>query len=264
MMDMMDMKSIGIERIAWDIIWRAKNQGYDLVNFINIIKPLLIDNMDPVYYKVMIHAINNDYDMEHFFDSWSLNQITSKEWLVDSLTPFLTDLGPVNIQIFGGWFGYPLADMLMEKINVAFIENIDLDPKAIKLFRYFNDLKELNEETTPRLIPTISDVMISNKREFSADVVINTSSEHMPNLIDIIKGRKYRDSKHRLIRLPDHVNNGCIFALQSNNMFHIEDHINCVNNEDELVEKSGFIDVRYKGSMTMPNGYTRFMAIGYV
>ena len=47
-------------------------------------------------------------------------------------------------------------------------------------------------------------------------------------------------------------------------MFHIDDHINCVNDENELVEKSGLSQIMYKGSLDMPNGYQRFMVIGYV
>ena len=38
--------------------------------------------------------------------------------------------------------------------------------------------------------------------------------------------------------LPEKYNHKCIFALQSNNMFHIDDHFNCVESIDELVEKS--------------------------
>ena len=47
-------------------------------------------------------------------------------------------------------------------------------------------------------------------------------------------------------------------------MFHIDDHINCVNSENELIEKSELSKIMYKGSLDMSNGYRRFMAIGYV
>lgn len=122
----------------------------------------------------------------------------------------------------------------------------------------------MNEETRPRIIATAADVRDRNKRESDIDLVINTSSEHMPDLKDIIKGRDYRDGTRSPKKFPSDANPGCLFALQSNNMFHIDDHINCVNNEDELIEKSGLNDIRYKGSLKMPNGYSRFMVIGYV
>jgi hypothetical protein len=253
----------GVDPITWEVIWRAHSKGYDLPDFIHTCKELLEQKMDPVYFKTMLYAINNGYDIPHFFDSWSPSQRASKEWLVLELQKIFKDL-PVRIQIFGGWFGYPLSDKLMESLNVEFIENIDMDSKAIKLFRYFSENKGLDERTTPRMIGTNADVREPNKREWSTDIVINTSSEHMPNLPDIIQGRDYRTSEESLKRFPKDMNHGCLFALQSNNMFHIDDHINCVMDEDELVKKSGLSDIRYKGSLKMPNGYRRFMVIGYV
>ena len=47
-------------------------------------------------------------------------------------------------------------------------------------------------------------------------------------------------------------------------MFYVDDHINCVNNEEELEEKSGLSKIMYRGSLDMSNGFKRFMVIGYV
>ena len=96
----------------------------------------------------------------------------------------------------------------------------------------------------------LGDVREKHRFDKRINLVINTSSEHMPDLKKIIKDKDYPHD--------------CLFALQSNNMFYIEDHINCVNNEDELVKKSGLSKIMYKGSLDMPNGYKRFMVIGYV
>ena len=92
------------------------------------------------------------------------------------------------------------------------------------------------------------DIMESTPYDNEIHVVINTSSEHMPNLSKILEVRKFKPET--------------IFALQSNNMFHINDHINCVESEDELLEKSGIKRLIYKGSLDMPNRYKRFMVIG--
>jgi hypothetical protein len=270
MMDMMDMKNIGIDRIAWSTMWRLHNEIGNLPDTINILKPLLKEHMDPVYFDTLSYALNNGYDIVHWWDSLSENQLQSKLWLMQELESIVSYLQPIRAQVYGGWFGYPLIDILISKLKFEYIENIDIDEKAILLFKRISQLKGYNEKSDPRLIGTIDDVNNRSEREWNTDLIINTSSEHMPPLPKLMHGKKYRTSlclSREILpdrRTPERGAKGpCLFALQSNNMFHIDDHINCVNNEDELVEKSGFIDVRYKGSMTMPNGYTRFMAIGY-
>lgn len=72
-----------------------------------------------------------------------------------------------------------------------------------------------------------------------------------------IEDRMFRKLSDNITSKP------CLFAVQSNNMFHIDDHINCVNNEDELAENVGLKRILYKGSLDMDNGYKRFMVIGY-
>ena len=52
-----------------------------------------------------------------------------------------------------------------------------------------------------------------------------------------------------------------ILAIQSNNYFNVEDHINCVKNVDELIEKNEIKEVLYKGKRSLPL-YDRFMVIG--
>jgi hypothetical protein len=71
----------------------------------------------------------------------------------------------------------------------------------------------------------------------------------MPPLPQLLKGKN--------------PNPTCLYVLQSNNMHHLEEHVNCVNSEDELAETSEITEVVYKGSMVMANGYKRFMVIGY-
>ena len=69
----------------------------------------------------------------------------------------------------------------------------------------------------------------------------------MPHLPDLIKNKKYRKS--------------CVFALQSNNMVHLDEHTNCVNSHEELAEKSGLNNILYSGKLDLDN-YERYMVIG--
>ena len=211
-----------------------------------------ITGIEPAIHDSFNTAAKLGIDFYHFLDSFSQSQVESKSWLVDSLSIITDELWPnprkigYRIQLFGGWNGILITRLLTQNnFHIKRIHNIDLDENSIRVFRRYREFTNDN-----RLETTCGDVRTPHRWDKDIDIVIDTSSEHMPNLQEIIKDKQYK---------PE-----CIFALQSNNMFHVEDHINCVNNEDELVEKSGISKIMYKGSLNMPNGYKRFMVIGYV
>ena len=210
--------------------------------------------IDRNLWKAIWECSQNNGDTTHFLDSLSPNQVESKLWLVDCLekhTPFFTR-PPRKVQLFGGWFAHPISSILHEVFpSIQWIENIDIDDTALHTCRTIHEKFPIEISTTHR------NVMHPDERDWDIDLVINTSSEHMPPLPVIIEGRKFRRLEDDLSKLP------CMFAIQSNNMFHVKDHINCVNSEDELVDMCKFSKVLYKGSLDMPNGYKRFMAIGY-
>ena len=52
-------------------------------------------------------------------------------------------------------------------------------------------------------------------------------------------------------------------ALQSNDYFDIEGHVNCVKSAAELAEQYKVKEIHYQGSMTFDK-YTRYMVIGRV
>lgn len=201
--------------------------------------------IDPVYWKILWQALDAGYDMKQMLDSLSPNQFESKLWLVEILSMY--SIKNPSIQLFGGWNGFPLIDLLMEEFEPTLIENIDLDKDAIKVYKNYIKNKQLD---TNIFRARHANVREPYKLDQKIDIVINTSSEHMPDLPELIKNKTYKET--------------CLFALQSNNMFHIEDHINCVNNKNEFVQKSGLSRILYSDSLTMPNGYERYMVIGLV
>lgn len=209
-----------------------------------MMKDIMVSNniIDPIYYKCIIDAISKGYDPKKALWSISPDQMQSKTWLVNELKklPF----NNITVQLFGGWFGWPLIDLLNENFDIEAVENIDLDPIALAIFRTFNNLKSFEKN---KMIATENSVLNNNKLDKNVDLVINTSSEHMPHLPDLIKNKKYRKS--------------CVFALQSNNMFHLDEHTNCVNSHEELAEKSGLNNILYSGKLDLDN-YERYMVIG--
>jgi hypothetical protein len=201
--------------------------------------------IDPIYWKVLWNAADAGYDMKQMLDSLSPNQFESKLWLVEVLGMF--QIKDPAIQLFGGWNGFPLIDLLREEFEISLLENIDLDEAAVKICKNFISTKQLD---TIVYRARHANVCEPYQLDSKIDIVINTSSEHMPDLPELIKNKEYKES--------------CIYVLQSNNMFHIEDHCNCVNSKKELEIKSGLTEILYSDSLSMPNGYERYMVIGRV
>ena len=202
--------------------------------------------IDSVYWKVWWDALHEDYDPKVLLDSLSPNQLECKQWLIDNLPlDELHKFKDLKIHLYGGWFGWPLIDGLMENLNnIHSITNIDIDEKAINLCRKFTYHKLLNDVVDYK----IQDVMDPIDNDEGVRLVINTSSEHMPPLPEIIKNKNYAKN--------------CVFILQSNNMFHIADqHINCCNSVHELIEKSQLKKIWFFDTLKMSNGYERYMLI---
>ena len=180
--------------------------------------------------------------IKEYIQSISKKQIICKQWLIDELIK--TSINFKNIQLYGGWFGYPIIDLLNKNFNnLESIINIDCDSEAVTINHRFSkhifkhDFVKYSYKKVEEFVGDFSEV----------DLVINTSSEHMIDLPHLIKFKKYNDK--------------CIFALQSNNMFHIDDHFNCVESVDELIEKSKLKKIIYKGKKEFDN-YERYMVIG--
>ena len=84
----------------------------------------------------------------------------------------------------------------------------------------------------------------ATKIEFSGNrhLIINTSAEHMDSL---------------------NIKNG-ILAVQSNDYTLVDDHTNCVNNVQELIDQYKFNKIWYKSTREYDNKYNRFTVIGRI
>ena len=98
--------------------------------------------IDPIYWKVLHDTISKGYDAKQALWSISPDQIKCKTWLVKELLniPFEK---PV-VQLYGGWFGFPLIDFLERHFKLSKVENIDIDPIAIYAFKMFRKHKKLS------------------------------------------------------------------------------------------------------------------------
>jgi uncharacterized membrane protein len=80
-------------------------------------------------------------------------------------------------------------------------------------------------------------------------VYINTSIEHIE--------QKYVDYIYRSL------NKGTTIAVQSNNYYSVDDHVNCVDSLDEFVAKTPISNIQYSGTKSFEN-HDRYMVIGVI
>lgn len=170
------------------------------------------------------------------------NQMASKRWLVDTLcttVPRALD----RVLILGGWFGTLAALLLHDpRLAIGRIVSVDIDPRCAPVAESMN----ATHVRAGRFAAHTADMLdLDYERGSAADLVINTSCEHLPDF-----GRWYS-------RLPA----GQCVVLQSNDYFACREHVNCVADLDAFRAQAPLTDVLFAGERRMRR-YTRFMLIG--
>ena len=200
------------------------------------------DNRETPYYWVNQWVNNNLPSYSNSFeDSVSQGQYESKLWLNEKLEKFIS-MSELHIDIIGSWFGFPLIEMLANAFDIKQIDLYDIDENCHKVVSQY-----INHFDYDFRIIQFKD-FFERKEIRRRQLIINTSSEHMSDIITMKE--YYKDYPIKPI-----------LAIQSNNYFEVEDHINCVKDVDELIEKNQIKNVLYKGKRSLPL-YDRFMVIG--
>ena len=170
-------------------------------------------------------------------DSFSPNQFKSKERIIKHIRDQLILRTDSEIVILGGWYGSILIPAFKE---VKRITLIDKDEKVIGIAknRLFNHYKNVDFIT--------SDVFHNDRkgRIQNADLIINTSCEHMPSMKKL------------------ELDSNAYFAFTSNNMYDIEGHINCVSSIEEFKWQLPDNAKILKEDRIVDDRGTRFILIG--
>lgn len=161
-------------------------------------------------FKNIMNEARNNPDL---LDSFSPNQFKSKENLINHIKKLNILNSESEIVIFGCWYGGILIPAFYNEVKR--ITAIDIDDNVIgiaknRIFKNYDKIDFI-----------VNDAFVwANKssRIKSTNLIINTSCEHMQPMKN----------------LPILNNINSYFAFQSNNMFDIETHINCVNNIEEF------------------------------
>ena len=165
-------------------------------------------DVDLQLFKNIMAEGRNNTDL---LDSYSPNQFKSKERLIKLLKDQLILNTNFEIVILGCWYGSILIPSLKHSKRIT---AIDINSKTISIAknRLFSHYENVDWIT--------SDVFDDNRygRIKNANLIINTSCEHMKSMKEL---KPLRESKS-------------YFAFQSNNMYNIKDHINCVSTIEEF------------------------------
>jgi hypothetical protein len=181
-------------------------------------------------------AIRESQDPKRTLDAFWRGQISSKEWLIENIRPFITESS--SIDIHGGWVGVLASMMFQSGVPIKNIRSIDIDSTCESIATMMNKA----EEMSGRFKAVTADMCAIRS---DADVVINTSCEHIT-----------QDQHDLWLSGMPH---NSLLVLQSNN-YHIDEHVRTAESLDQFVKQSG-IDVMWQGQLKLPL-YTRWMLIG--
>lgn len=183
-------------------------------------------------------AIRNSDDRYRTLESFWKGQLRSKVWLVENLKKYSSQY-PSKIVIHGGWNGVLASLLFNSDIPVRHITSIDIDSACEETARTVNKRQEIQG--------TFSAVTADmTEYEYDADIVINTSCEHI--------------SLHHYYIWLSKVPKDALVVIQSNNFHSLPEHVNCVSSLDEFERLSG-LDVYFRDSLELEL-YTRYMLIG--
>ena len=211
----------------------------------------------PVLFETLPRAIKTFPDVD-FRDAFSRGQISSKKWLVEELVKLDINLGTVFL--CAGWYG-SLALLLFESgLKIEKIRSFDKDENCYKIADTINRPYVMSEwkfkaQTEDILHINYLDGHTYNTYRASGEAqelydkpntIVNTSCEHLTGF----------SLWYNLIP------KGTLVALQTNDYFEIDDHVNCVNNIEEFKKVAPLDNILYEGVLNLEK-YNRFMLIGY-
>ncbi len=270
-------ESTGVREVLFGLEEYLKFKGDDgQVAFIrDFVKILDSDDVEKAIleYCVKNLSTNNDkifrsifdykkkVDSDSIYDAFSRSQMKSKIWLVYELAKLDTNYN--NVLILAGWFGQ-LKTIYDKKLTYSKMRIAELDRSACETSDYIFNLSNLENYKVKSVNVDINALTlhkngyewdVENFREgtkysekFLPDLIINTSAEHMT------------EEWYNQIRFKN-LDSNPIVAIQSNNLFDIPEHINCVHSVDHMKKKFPMKEILFEGELQL-KGYKRVMLIG--
>jgi len=186
--------------------------------------------------------------------AFSENQFASKTWLADKVHETLGGRFG-TVYVLGGWYGVLGAILLNDpRFRIGRVLSFDIDPQCAPVAEHLN----AEHVAAGRFRAITADACTLDYRSFDAgpgdggpengavaNLVVNTSCEHMPS------------AEAWYGRLPA----GISQALQSNDYFDCDEHVNCIADLAAFKRQAPMTEVLYEGALQRKR-YSRFMLIG--
>jgi hypothetical protein len=215
---------------------------------------------EKIFNAIHMYSRNNS-NIETLNDALSKSQIKSKIWLVEELAKIKTNYD--NVAVMAGWYGQ-IKSIYDKRLTYAKMRIIELDKSACETSDYIFNLSNLENYKVKSVNADINNLTlhkngyewdVENFKEgskytekFLPDLIINTSAEHMT------------EEWFHQIRFKELESNPVV-AIQSNNMFDGEGHVNCVHSIDHMKKKFLMKEILFEGELQL-KGYKRVMLIG--
>jgi hypothetical protein len=198
---------------------------------------------------------------DDIYDAFSRSQIKSKIWLLEELAKIDTHYD--NVVVMAGWFGQ-LKSMYDEKMSSTKFRIVELDKQACNSSDYIFNLSNLENYKVKAVNADINNLTL-HKNGYEWDVENfkeNTrySEKFLPNLIINTSAEHMTEEWYNQIRFKELASDP-IVAIQSNNLFDIPEHINCVHSVDHMKKKFPMREILFEGELQL-KGYKRVMLIG--
>lgn len=196
-----------------------------------------------LFSRVLTVIKNRPEHAPYIIDSFSRNQFKSKSILLKYIDK-LEIPDNASVVILGCWYGSILIPVLLHKFEN--ITGIDLDSAVINCAS--NTLFSGYNKNVDFIAGDIFSLDLGRYKDTS--LVINTSCEHMAPMNTWSKWDRFRRGTH--------------FAFQSNNMFGIEGHINCVDSIEEFKKQIPTnVEILFENELLDDRG-TRFTLVGKI
>jgi len=242
--------------ILYDVLTALKED--DSVAFLNHLYGYSFPYMDTNLLTNVYQVIKEHPEQKStLLDSFSPNQMTAKKALIDAVDKLNILDYDSTVVIWGSWYGSVLIPLLTKKVKKIISIDLDNEPLQIaknRLFKNYENISYIADD----VFKTYRDAYLDTK------LIINTSCEHMLPMKEwkwFGAGAMSKDTNTEVFRNPK-LPDDCYFAFQSNNMFGIEGHINCVNSIDEFKNQMPErAKVLYEEEVEDTRG-TRYMLVG--
>ena len=202
------------------------------------------DSVDLSLLKNILSTMRDNPELAHDIkDSFGRNQFAAKSLLLDLIDQTGCLDSESEVVIFGCWYGSVIIPKLAKRVKSIY--GIDLDKQVIHI------AKNKFWKDNPKVKLIEGDAFSSFRKNYgTANLFINTSCEHMPAMKDWPSWSKVSDDAY--------------FAFQSNNMYGIQGHVNCIDNiEDFKKQLPAHAVVLHQEELTDDRG-TRFTLVGKI